>query len=449
MESTDNLVFSEGMDGTGNSSGTGMVFGVFLALLHVPPAEGADSRFGTVGPGNGHWPWVRYYNEDFAALPDPPDPNRLYTVGKLDNPARRMDGEDWCRGGSGWLDCERSLESEERHKERYGRIFRHEQEGIRTLIRKFNLAYNGRNSPEGYASGPALHITVGNEPNWHPYVHPEAYAWAFRQYRDFIKGPGGLGCAACVVHTGGVLLLDPLPRPAPARTRRQSLAQPVLQPLQGALLAGALLLRLRPDYRDWTRRFLASLAADGGRYDVFDIHAYDVDLDWNGLALRQSSLDSLEGFLDLVRSAGCPGKDGLGPCGEAGAGPEFWVDEFGLIRDRGGRDDGKGGGTPGRAAHRPEPAASVMESYVRRFKALPSIRKWFWYKHHGMDAHFRDGWFARLDLNGFVPERIGLCLDPACTRLDTLGRKYLSLQEPRLAEPRRRDRTAPQERRGR
>jgi hypothetical protein len=427
------------MERTGPAAAGGLVFCAFLVLPTGASVAGTDPRFGTVGPGNGHWPWVRYYNEDFSALPDPPDPNRLYTVGKLDNPRRSTAGEDWCREGIGWLDCERSLEGAERHKERYDRIFRHEQEGIRTLIGKFNLAYNGRKGPEGYASGPSIHITVGNEPNWHPYVHPEAYAWVFERYHDFIKGPGGLGCAACVVHTGGVLLLNPAAGLAAARTRPQSLAQPALQPLQGAILAGTLLLRLRPDYKAWTRRFLEALAVGGGRYDVFDIHAYDVDLDWNGIVLEQSALDGLEGFMDLVRSAGCPGRRGLGPCGEGAEDPVFWIDEFGLIRDRG----GSSGTALGGSAPRQEPAAAVMEKYVRRFKALPAIRKWFWYKHHGMDAHFQDGWFSRLDLNGFDPERIGLCQDAACSRLDSLGRKYLSLQDPLLAEPRRRDGAAP------
>lgn len=138
----------------------------------------------------------------------------------------------------------------------------------------------------------------------YPYVNPQVYAWVFKKYYDYIKGPtvsGGLNCSSCVVHNGGIILanMDLSIRPDWS-----------FGPLFGAVLTfldipvyvGASFLILKQDnYMAWTSKFLQVLIGGlGGRYDIFDIHTYDINYFQLGLGTQQSGYSNINSFIKLL-----------------------------------------------------------------------------------------------------------------------------------------------------
>ncbi|GEM_PF-4490228 len=448
-----------------------------LAVNDTSAQAASDSRFGTVGPSNGNWSWYRLYNQDYAGINSstPPDFNRLYTVGKLDDPGRSMSGGDWCTGGIDFLKCDRSSQSRTAQKEVYDRIFEYDKTGIRTLITEFNRRYGSGASANNYSGTKQLHITVGNEPNWHPYVHPEVYAAVFKEYYDFIKGPApsGLNCASCVVHNGGVILANFNMEPAPETFIEAGL---VWLDLVGSAAANQSNHRL--DYMTWTRIYLQELLAGlNGRYDIFDVHLYDIDLNWNGIGVAESGLASFPKFLQVLKGGSYAwGANGtiasnnlhcatnctngayyslvndLGRCIEFQTGlpmtfkakascddaasklqagghvptsfpywvpnPVVWVDEFGLVKDGGSQTY----------------AQTVMQNYVSYFKTQGNIQRWFWYKNVGKDdAIFGNKILRAWSSMDWESDQIALFQNSSTWTRNPLGDKYFSLQDPAFA----------------
>lgn len=444
-----------------------------LSLMFACAVSGqnaTDSRFGTVGNSNHHWQWYRHYNQDYYSLPAPPvlaPSNRLYTVGKLDDPNRSISGGgDWCtdQARPDLFNCDRISQTEKTHREKYSRILEYDKAGIRHLVRRFNRDYKQIDSEYGYNGAQKIHIAVGNEPNFHPYVHPRAYASAFKQYYDFIKGPtpAGLNCASCVVHTGGLLLGDFTIYPGP-----ETMLDVVLT--VHLTIAGTIanLANKRLDHFTWTWQFLDELVAGlGGRFDIFNVHPYEVDYEWNGLYVQEDGRANLRRIMPLIRGGVFHGKtvatnetvcydqEGDGKwemhllngrrltvsegipayfrskaqCQKAAAvissggkyvfpfpwtipNPVVWADEFGALLV--GADENL--------------IKTYMERYVADFKASPFIHRWFWFKTFGNDPKFDP-----LELSNQRGRlgRFSLCIDEACTQVNGLGQKYLSLQDP-------------------
>jgi hypothetical protein len=52
----------------------------------------------------------------------------------------------------------------------------------------------------------------------------------------------------------------------------------------------------------WTRIFLEELITGlHGRYDIFNVHAYEIDLNWNGLAVYENGRNNMKKFLQLLK----------------------------------------------------------------------------------------------------------------------------------------------------
>jgi hypothetical protein len=300
-------------------------------------------------------------------------------------------GLEWCRVAAGAC-FQGSLAAQ---RAVYGRIFRYEKPRIAAILGHHRQG----------ESLPALRFVIGNEPNFYPYVDPGVFAEVYRRYRDYIREPepAGLGCSACRVNAGGVLLVDPLGGAS----------------LAGAFLEGTLGLwsGLRGwfgapvetgflPYRAWLARFLAALEAQGGRLDGLDVHVYAIDAKvtlFPGLGPPLLRLRADTAALDTVAAM-------LRGCGA----PPIWVGEFGSVHPF------QSGEEVGRS----------MEALVAHFRRLPQVERWFWYAAAGTDPKFPGG---RIRFGGYAwsfatGPQVGLYGDPADAKSRTpLGERYLRL----------------------
>lgn len=337
----------------------------FLAAMAALAA--GESRFGTVGK-TPEFAWHRFYNADWTWLESPANPRRLYTLAKLD---RRSEPHlQWCRDASPILCRQRDPAAQRR---RYDSIFAAERGPMARIFRHHNAI-----NP---SAPPPLYVTIGNEPNVYPYVEPEVYAETYKRYRDYLRdpAPAGLGCGHCRVLTGGILLYDPVPRSF----------------LPGRWLRNAVGI---PGYLEWTRRFLERLHALGGQVDVFDVHVYCGGLNLvpipflgTSLARWQADTSALDEFLAVARAAP----------GGAGKAAKVWIGEFGSLQP----------------LHSEADLAGEMRAMVSRFRRLPAVERWFWFKHAGRDVK-----------TSLAP-LCGLYRNPGDTATRTLlGRTYLEMQ---------------------
>lgn len=390
----------------------GLVFlalGVFFWLVSGANAQScipnSDHRFGAVG-WTPDFKWWRNYNEDYTDAHSS-YATKMYTVGKLNDGQRyingRMTAEDWCSDGD--VDprkCfnDRVYPSDQRRI--YTNIFEYEKENIRTIISKYGTG----GSPYNYNGSTTLHFTIGNEPNWYPYVDPVVYADIYKKYYDYIKGT--LNCSKCVIHNGGIFLGNPLDNAL------------VLDFADEAYSAFRWVLGKRSTrvqhYLTWTRRFMARLDVLDARVDIFNVHPYNIEI-MEGTSNAEQNMNA---FLALIRGGKtrfrygtlnsltegvywCNDKNELRdskskfvlklendePCAWGVKtvkvsnteyttssfpwyypNPVVWADEFGLLKNNASSAQ----------------SISAMNSLVAYFKGKPQVTKWFWYKTNGNDG---------------------------------------------------------------
>jgi hypothetical protein len=468
-------------------------FALFVSAAHSQ--ANIDSRFGTVGQSGlgtaSLWQWWRGYNQDYNFISLPKDAKRLFTVGKLDDPLRDLGVNDWCQPNTPGVDrvhpfnCGRSSEPPFAQESRYDGILEWDKEGVRKIIREFSKQYRqGLNSEHGYNAATEIHFSIGNEPNWYPYVSPIAYARVYKAYYDFIKAPAptGLGCASCRIHNGGILL---------ANWRLDGVLSDILTgtvSVAGELTGLPFLWRMykggveKSDadlgYLEWTRRFLVELAHLHGTVDIFDAHAYDIDIGPGpgAFLIKENPTENLRRFIAMIRGGkmaqqsmldislpagqytcreGC-GRNGnqWGLASAGSGGCMHYNDKEIIFPDDnpctlGSRVVSLNGGTQpivvNMPYHYPNPvvwvdefglvrngtpssgAISSMNNMVTYFKSRPEVERWFWYKNTGEDLFFSK--FRALSFGLITSPAIALFTDDGLAALTAVGQNYLALQQ--------------------
>ncbi|MDB5104804.1 MAG: hypothetical protein JWP91_2493 [Fibrobacteres bacterium] len=461
----------------------------FIAAIFTSQAGAqalSDARFGTDGINSNHWQWYRNYNQDYNDIQFPRDLKRLWTVGKLDDGLRDLGFHDWCTDGVPFtprihpLNCDRESEPPFAQQSRYEDILAWDKAGIRKLIKAYNIQVSGLNTEMGYNGAEKIHISIGNEPNWYPYVKPNAYARVFKEYYDFIKGPSpsGLACKACVIHNGGIILADFKP---------QGLVLDIVSGLVS--IAGEPLTLMKRFYKTgtaqdleglgylgWTRMFLTELAHLGGSVDIFDAHAYDIDIgpsDFLGHVVENPT-SNLSKFISVIKggkiaekyytdydlaSGSYTCRDG---CGRSGNKWGFASSALGAcLQDRQKRevvlpDDAPCAlgsrtmvidGTPvatNMPYNYPSPVVWIdefgvlkngtpesevnasMNNMVGVFKSTPQVAKWFWFKNSGTNLDLELA--RKITFGLFSSPAVQLYSDASLTTLTSVGTNYLNLQ---------------------
>jgi hypothetical protein len=446
----------------------------------------SDARFGTDGNNNNHWQWFRNYNQDYNDIQLPRDFKRLWTVGKLDDGLRDLGFHDWCTDDVPLvprvhpLNCDRESEPPFAQQSRYEKILEWDKDGIRRLIKTYNNQVSGKNTEVGYNGAELIHISIGNEPNWYPYVKPNAYARVFKEYYDFIKGPtpNGLACQSCVIHNGGIILADFKPEGL------------ILDVVSGLVsIAGEPLTLMKRFYKTgtaqdleglgylgWTRMFLTELAHLGGKVDIFDAHAYDIDIGPNEFLghIVENPTGNLSKFIAVIKGGKVAEKyfteynlasgsyTCRKGCGRGGNKWGFASTALGAcLQDRDKREvvltddspcamgsqtmviDGNPVAT-NMPYNYPSPVVWIdefgvlkngtpesqvnasMNTMVAAFKNTPEVSKWFWFKNWGTNPDLELA--RKITFGLFSPPATQLYSDAALTTLTSVGTNYLNLQ---------------------
>lgn len=407
-----------------------------------------DHRFGTVGV-TPDFPWWRNYNADHLSA-SASYTTKMYTVGKLDDPLRTMGTEDWCKAERSPQACFNDRPFPPEQARIYNNIFEYDKANIQSIILKYApSAYN-------YNGATTLHFAIGNEPNWFPYVEPAVYADIYKKYYDYIKGPTGLNCQNCAVHTGGLFLGNIITNNI------------FFDALYASVRAFKYLVQGESSnqvmhYMAWHQVFLRRLEQLGAKVDIFNVHAYNLSTGDAPIDPVKNLNDFLyltqggEVKLKYIATQGLPSGsytcydgnklhdsngrfvmklDDYSPC-RWGAkvldigteyfasrfpwsypNPVIWVDEFGQLDPNGSSDDAK----------------SVMNNVVSFLKGNAAFQKWFWYKATGNDTHIPT---VKVNLIGvgnsltlLTPPNVELYGDPnnQATRT-SLGSNYMCLQD--------------------